>query len=113
MREVRPMTEVEVKLFKEVERLRAGDADRAKTWLAKTAKIERLLEANEQLENQADSAICEIERLRELLREALPALLGERWQEDRYCPRCWHYDGHADGCLITRIEAALAAGGRP
>lgn len=122
MSEVRPMTEVEVKLFKEVERLkerlvrveearqidldmlskqgillreenerlRAGDADMAKTGLAKTAKIERLREENETLRaalTDAERAINlalhavgtlreEIERLRGLLRECVPHING-------------------------------------
>jgi hypothetical protein len=107
----------------EIERLRAGDADLAKTWLAKTVKIERLREENETLRaavTDAERAINlalhavgtlreEIERLRGLLRETVPELLGEKWQEERYCPRCYSYDGHTWYCLITRIEAALAA----
>jgi len=46
----------------------------------------------------------EIERLRDLLRACVPELLGENWQETRYCTHCRSYDGHTDGCLITRIE---------
>jgi hypothetical protein len=42
--------------------------------------------------------------LRKLLRECVPELLGEKWQEDGYCPRCWAYDGHTEHCLITGIE---------
>jgi hypothetical protein len=45
-----------------------------------------------------------VERLRDLLRECVPELLGENWQESRYCTHCRSYDGHTDGCLITRIE---------
>jgi hypothetical protein len=64
VRRVRAEKLVEVQRA-EIERLRAGDADLAKTWLARTAKIERLREENERLRE-------ENERQQALLRECIP-----------------------------------------
>ncbi len=56
---------------------------------------------------QLDAVRSKCYALRALLAEAVPELRGELWQESRICGVCYQYDGHRDGCLVARIDAAL------
>lgn len=59
--------------------------------------------------SRAASADMEIERLRGLLRECIPELMGDVYDyaDRRICKECGDYQGHVEGCLVKRIDEAL------